>query len=81
MAVKTFDIEVLQNITVKLDEEKFTPEFMDDFRRDFYPFDTVEDHARHLAQLAARGVIETPCFIEGYGFSRAMGIEIQIERA
>ena len=77
--MKTFDVEVVQTASVTLDETKFTPEFMEEFRKYFYEFDTVEEHAAHLAQLAARGVIETPCFIEGYGLSKDMGIEVRVE--
>lgn len=76
--MKTFDIEVTQTATVKLDETKFTPEFMEEFRKYFYDFYTIEDHAEHLASLAARGVIETPCFIEGYGQSKDLGIEVSV---
>lgn len=73
------EIYVTQTITVKLDDTKFTPEFMEEFRQFFYDFLTIEDHANHIAQLAARGMIETPCFIEGYGESDGMGIEVRVE--
>jgi hypothetical protein len=70
-------IEVSQFVDVTVDETKFTPEFMAEFRENFYPFHAIDDHIHHLAQLAARGVISTPCFIEGYGDSREMGIEVR----
>lgn len=76
--MKTFDIEVATMAAVTIDETKFTPEFMEEFRKYFYDFDTIEDHARHLAQLATRGLIQTPCFIEGYGESKDMGIEVVV---
>jgi hypothetical protein len=74
----TEDIEVTQLVKVTVDESKFTPEWMADFREHFYPFTSIEDHMEHIAQLAARGVISTPCFIEGYGQSDDMGIRADI---
>jgi hypothetical protein len=73
-----FTVEVTQVVTVTLDETKFTPEFMEEFRGHFFDFETIDEHAEHLAQLAARGVIEPSKysgeFIEGYGPSADMGI-------
>ena len=68
---------------VKLDPAKFTPEFMADFRRDFYPLYGLDDHAEHLAQLVARGVAElSPYlpkeFVEGYGPIGEMGISAEV---
>lgn len=71
-------VDVVIEVSVKMDESKFTPEFMQEFRDNFYPFTSIEDHVNHLAQLAAREVIHTPCFIEGYGNSEDMGIEVNI---
>lgn len=66
---------VTQTIEVTVDESKFTDEFMNQFRKDFYDFDSVDDHIRHLAQLYARGVVdEFTTFIEGYGKPQDMGI-------
>lgn len=75
----TKEIDVLQTVEVTVDEAKFTPEFMEEFRQYLYDFDTVEEHIEHIAQLAARGVIETPCFIEGYGDSQLMGIKAEVQ--
>lgn len=69
-----FNINVVQEVEVTLDESKFTPEFMDEFRASFFDFDTIEDHAKHIAQLYARGVVEGDDFIEGYGRPSEMGI-------
>lgn len=74
------EIDVNQMVRVKVDEAKFTPEFMEEFRQYFYDFYTLEDHLQHLAQLTARGIIQTPCFIEGYGESVEMGIETETTR-
>lgn len=71
-------VEVTQRIQVTINESKFTPEFMEEFRRDFYEFNTIEQHMEHLAQLYARG-IATPYndFIEGYGLSDDFGIKLK----
>jgi hypothetical protein len=78
-----FTVEVTQIVTVTLDETKFTSEFMDEFRQSFFQFDTLEEHAEHLAQLAARGIAEPSkhCgeFIEGYGPSVDMGITTNVD--
>lgn len=73
------EVEVVISVKVNIDEEKFTSEFMKEFRENFYDFHTLEQHREHLAQLAVRGIVSTPCFIEGYGPSADMGIEIEVE--
>jgi hypothetical protein len=70
--MKTFHVEVRTYVEVSLDEAKFTPEFMAEFRRDFYDFATLAEHAEHLAQLASRDAVSS--FIEGYGLAKEMGI-------
>jgi hypothetical protein len=71
------EIDVIQTIKVTVDETKFTSEFMEEFRQGFYPFETLQEHVEHLAQLYARGLVDD-CpnqFIEGYGPAREMGIK------
>jgi hypothetical protein len=76
----TRDIDVEIPVTVTVDETKFTPEFLADYRENFYPFESVEDHIRHIAFLAATGTLgNLPCFIEGYGPSQDFGIEVTID--
>lgn len=70
-----FYITVSIDVEVEIEEAKFTPEFMEEFRRDFYPFELIEDHAKHLAQLRARGLVDDHSFIEGYGRPENMGIK------
>lgn len=70
---------VSQNVVVTVDETKFTPEFMAEFRASFYPFRTLDRHIEHLAQLHARGIAENNQFIEGYGPANEMGIRFEIE--
>jgi hypothetical protein len=72
-------VQVTQQVHVSVDEAKFTPEFMADFRDVFYPFQTVEDHVRHLGQLFARGIVYNGAFIEGYGKTEEMGIRFEEE--
>jgi len=77
--MKTFRISVTQTIDITLDEGKFDDRFMSEFRQHFFPFETVEQHAEHLAQLQARGIHDlSPYlseFVEGYGPSHDMGIK------
>lgn len=82
--LQTFEVEVRQLVRVTLDPSKFTPEFMSDFRESFFPFDTIEEHAEHIAQLAAREVYSfNPYlpneFAEGYGMIGEMGISASVE--
>ena len=73
----TKQVSVTQAVKVSVDESKFTPEFMAEFRQSFYNFDTVDDHIEHLGQLFARGLVGGYLpdeFIEGYGPAEAMGI-------
>ncbi len=82
MTKRTFHMAVTQTVAVTLDESKFNDAFMAEFRESFYPFDTLEEHAEHIAQLQARGVIDVEMapgeFIEGYGPSEEMGIRANI---
>lgn len=77
--MKTFRISVVQTIDVTLDETKFDDAFMSDFRESFFPFHDLQEHAEHIAQLQARGIVEADSisgdFIEGYGPSKDMGIQ------
>lgn len=73
-----FTVIVEQEVTVELDETKFDEAFMQEFQAGFYPFTDLRDHAEHIAQLQARGIIDADKyagdFIEGYGPSKEMGI-------
>ncbi len=70
---------VSQVIEVTVDDTKFTPEFFAEFEATMYPYDTIDRHIEHLAQLYARGVVDQGDFIEGYGPSEGMGIEFSVE--
>lgn len=70
------EIEVTQSVGVTVRDDFFTPEFMEEFRRQFYPFETVDEHFEYLGQLFARGLVSNfTKFIEGYGDVKAAGIE------
>lgn len=78
--MKTFTVEVTQTVTVTLDETKFDEVFMQEFRDSFFNFDTIDEHAEHLAQLEARGITDEfgQNFIEGYGPAAEMGIKMAV---
>lgn len=71
------EVEVCFVVEVEIDETKFTEEWMKEFRKNFYPFYTLEDHIEHIAQLEAREIL-TPVFVEGYGPLKSMGIKAEI---
>lgn len=66
-------VEFRQVVSVEVDESKFTPEFMQQFRDDFYQFHTLDQHIVHLGTLKARGMDGD--FIEGYGKVEEFGIK------
>lgn len=68
-------------VTVQLDESKFTPEWMKDFSSTFFRCDTLDGHRQHLAEMFATGMIEgRPSeFVEGYGILSEMGIVLTSE--
>ncbi|WDA37827.1 hypothetical protein [Sphingobium sp. YC-XJ3] len=74
-----FKVIVEQEVTVELDETKFDEAFMQEFRESFFSFDSLDEHAEHIAQLVARGLVELGWeradFIEGYGHAHEMGIK------
>ena len=78
--MKRYTIDVTQRVVVELDETKLNEEFMEDFRAHFYNFYDLEEHAEHIAQLAARGIIGPygNQFIEGYGPHKDMGITFKV---
>lgn len=55
---------------VEFDENVIDKEWMNDFASFMYEFDTLEEHAEHLAQYEAR---IGNSFIEGYGVVKRNG--------
>jgi hypothetical protein len=77
----TQTVVVTQDVSVTVDETKFTEDFMQEFRESFFNFDSIDDHLEHLAQLYARGLVsdwDPEEFIEGYGPMKDMGIKFEI---
>lgn len=58
---------------IEFDENIINKEWMKDFREYFYGFDTLEEHAEHLAQFRAR--FGDQDFIEGYGVVNVNGAD------
>ena len=78
--MKHANVKVEFVVRVSIDETKFTPEFMQEFRDSFYPFEIIEEHLEHLAQLFVRGHFDN-CpgeFIEGYGDRENMSIYAEV---
>lgn len=75
--MKTETVKVVQYIDVTINEALFTEEFMEEFRESFYPFETLDEHYKHLAMLYARGFYNEG-FVEGYGDPEEMGIKIRL---
>ena len=71
--MKTYQTTVERDIEITIDETKFTPQFMKDFRDSFYPFETIEDHVEFLAGVINNGMRSNE-FVEGYGVLSEMGI-------
>jgi hypothetical protein len=71
-------IAVTQIVEVSVDESKFTPDFLAEFREHFYQFQSIDEHLKHLAQLHARGLCDDDSFIEGYGPAIDFGIKVKV---
>lgn len=79
----TIYVLVKTTVAVTLDENKFTAEFMAEFADSFFPFSSIEEHAEHIGQLAAREVYTFARhnrgeFVEGYGPIGEMGISAEV---
>jgi hypothetical protein len=70
-------VAVTQVVEVEVDENKFTEEWMTEWRQTFYPFRSVDRHIKHIAQLEARGGLSKD-FTEGYGPLADMGIKAKV---
>lgn len=69
-------VKVTVLIDVEIDETKFTPEFMEEYRENFSNYDTLEEHIQQLAYLGVREEPMTNAFLEGYGTMNEMGIKL-----
>ena len=78
MAIQKFKVEVTHYVEVELDDEKLDDEFNKNFSRYFFEVETLEEHAKHLAQMEARGLIGFDNFVEGYGDISALNCKVKI---
>ena len=79
--MKTFEVTVTSIVKVTLDERAFTPEFFAEYERHFNPYGTIERHAEHIGQLAAREMFSfrrPDEFVEGYGEIGHFGIKAEV---
>lgn len=79
MAIKEFVVEVTHTVLVKLDDEQINDEFNEAFSSMMWEIDGLEDHAEHLAQMEARGLIGFDKFVEGYGDLRDINCSVEIQ--
>jgi len=56
---------------IEFDENEINEEWMTDFKKHFYNFDSLEEHAEHIAQFRSR--FPDDSFIEGYGIPTVNG--------
>ncbi|MCM3140339.1 hypothetical protein M3573_18860 [Bacillus safensis] len=61
---RTCDVERKDQYIIEFDENVLDEEWMQKFRETFYDFNSLEEHADHIAQFRARNGTQ---FIEGYG--------------
>lgn len=71
------EVTVTFGVEVEVDETKFTPEFMAEYRESYYNFRTIEDHIRHIGQLEVRGILRES-FTDGYGPLADFGIRARV---
>lgn len=64
--IRKFRCEVtrVDEYEIELDDEVLNEEFLNEFSKYFYEFDTLEEHAEYIAEFRARFGER---FIEGYG--------------
>jgi hypothetical protein len=70
-------VEATFAIQVEVDENKFTPKFIAEFKENFYSFETIDVHIQHIALLEVHGLLNKD-FTEGYGRLDDMGIKAKI---
>lgn len=69
----TRNVEVTFLVEVTVDEAKFTPQFLAEFKQALHDFEDVESHIEHIAFLKVQDLLR-PDFTEGYGKLAEMGI-------
>lgn len=71
-------VKVISTVKVIVDETKFTPQFLKEFRECFCDLQTIDEHIQRLAKLKVGGYCDQD-FVEGYGSQEDMGISLEIE--
>lgn len=75
--MKQYSVEITTQVEVRIDESLWPEQRMEEFRKDFYPFRSLRQHADHVASAYARGIVDSDdSFMEGYGILREAGITI-----
>ncbi|WP_395175552.1 hypothetical protein [Roseibium alexandrii] len=69
-------VQLTVEIEVEVDEDKFTPDFVEEFNRSMFHTDCIEDHIEHLAFIGVQQEPSADSFIEGYGKLNEMGIKL-----
>lgn len=77
--MKGFKVLVTSEVYVSIDETKWSDENLKSWAEVFYPFEDLSEHAKHIAQLAVRGLASDDQFVEGYGELKDSGISVQID--
>lgn len=69
-----YTVEVSLRVHIKLRDDAFTDKLMEEYRKNFSPFEDLSKHADHLGWLVASGRVDEITqysgkeqFIEGYG--------------
>ncbi|WP_144522990.1 hypothetical protein [Bacillus pumilus] len=61
---RSCDVERQDQYIIEFDETVLNEEWMQSFKEVYYNFNTLSEHAEHIAQFRARNGTQ---FIEGYG--------------
>lgn len=64
-------VERTDEYIIEFDENIYDERWIEDFKRYFYDFDDLKEHAEHIAQFRAR--FGDHSFIEGYGIPLVNG--------
>jgi hypothetical protein len=72
------DVFIKFRVYVTVDESKFTEDSMEEFRKHFFPFYTIDDHIEHLGYNHIANHVDENSFIEGYGPAEDFGIKFSL---
>lgn len=74
MALRTFEVNITREYEYKitLDDERLDAEFMKNFNENMWKVNSLEEHAKFLAEYNSRYADDD--FIEGYGEVKIIGV-------